>query len=72
MVDEGEKETWMSKLDSRIVDVNKYKPKSENIELVNVNTFSLDYPIFSCLNEKENTLLLESKYLSEYRKGGKF
>ena len=72
MVDEGEKETWMAKLDSRFVDVNSYKPREENIEIINVNTFSLDYPIFSCLNEKENEILLESKYLSEYKKGGKF
>lgn len=71
MVDEGEKETWMAKLDARIVQVNKYKPK-KNIEIANMNTFSLDYPIFSSLRDKEHEILLESKYLSEYRKGGKF
>ena len=27
MVDDQEREQWMAKLDSRIVEINKYKPK---------------------------------------------
>lgn len=70
MIDGTEKESWVAKLDSRIVDVHNYKPRQSNINIVNLNTFSLDFPIFACLNKKENDILIESRYLSDYRKGG--
>ena len=37
---------------------------------MNVNHFTLDYPLFTVLNETEIELVCESKYLSDYRKGG--
>ena len=50
MVSEAEKETWIAKLDRRIVDVNRYMPTKEAVDIGDVNAFTLEYPLFSVLN----------------------
>jgi hypothetical protein len=53
-----------------MVDVGKYKPELDRLDYQNVNSFTLDFPIFSCLNEDQTRLLLGSRKIQKYLKDG--
>lgn len=50
----------------------RYKPANEHLDIRDVNSFTLDYPIFASLEKKELEFILEAKNLKEYKKDGKY
>jgi hypothetical protein len=72
MVSENEKEAWIAKLDKRIVEVNRYMPSKEDVDIRDVNAFTLEYPLFSVLQGRELEFIIEAKNIMEFKKDGKF
>ena len=69
LIDEAEMEEWISKLDRRIVRINKFKPHGVKSSINDkFSSFTLDFPIFSCLTEKELSFVLEAKTVSDFKK----
>jgi hypothetical protein len=70
MVSEGEREAWIAKLDKKIVDVKRYMPSKEEVEIGDINAFTLEYPMFSILSNKELDFVNEAKNIKDFKKNG--
>ena len=67
LLDGSEKVKWVCDLNSRVVGINRYKGKDNELDLMDFKSVALDFPVFGCLSQKEMEMLMETKNLNKFK-----